>query len=378
MDTKQSLSELIAQAITSSFPQVENLPSAGEIAGFLEIPPEKEMGDYAFPCFKLSRTLRMGPPQIAAKLAGAIDAGDLCQAKQMGGYLNFSLNRENFARRTLESVLAADGRWGAGEEGKGKTICLDFSSINIAKRFHIGHLSTTMIGQSLRRIFDFLGYKTVAINYLGDWGTQFGKLICASNKNNVLTDFLRTGAYTARREFYKTSSPSMDILVSSNLERLLYHVTGSDAEVAALMGRLAREGSYTVRPETLAAIQASFSCGWASEEEVAAEIRTRWERDGYLCDTHTAVAFHVAEQHKRQGTPMVVLSTASPFKFPRSVLAALGHAAPENDFEAMQALEQATGRTAPASLAGLRQKPERFDAVIDPAQIAEVALGCQA
>ena len=111
---------------------------------------------------------------------------------------------------------------------------------------------------------------------------------------------------------------------------------------------------------------------------MAAEIRTRWERDGYLCDTHTAVAFHVAEQHKRQGTPMVVLSTASPFKFPRSVLAALGHAAPENDFEALQALEQATGRTAPASLAGLRQKPERFDAVIDPGQIAEVALGCQA
>ena len=214
--------------------------------------------------------------------------------------------------------------------------------------------------------------------YAKRMGLPVGRLVCASNKNNVLTDFLRTGAYTARREFYKTSSPSMDILVSSNLERLLYHVTGSDAEVAALMGRLAREGSYTVRPETLAAIQASFSCGWASEEEVAAEIRTRWERDGYLCDTHTAVAFHVAEEHKRQGTPMVVLSTASPFKFPRSVLAALGHAAPENDFEAMQALEQATGRTAPASLAGLRQKPERFDAVIDPAQIAEVALGCQA
>ena len=179
MDTKQSLSELIAQAIAESFPQAENLPSAGEIAGFLEIPPEKEMGDYAFPCFKLSRTLRMGPPQIAARLAEAIDAGDLCQARQMGGYLNFFLNRENFARRTLEHVLASDGRWGAGEEGKGKTICLDFSSINIAKRFHIGHLSTTMIGQSLRRIFDFLGYKTVAINYLGDWGTQFGKLICA-------------------------------------------------------------------------------------------------------------------------------------------------------------------------------------------------------
>ena len=214
--------------------------------------------------------------------------------------------------------------------------------------------------------------------YAKQMGLPVGRLVCASNQNNVLTDFLRTGVYTARRAFYKTSSPSMDILVSSNLERLLWHVTGSDAEVAGLMDQLNREGSYTVRPETLAAIQGTFACGWSSEEEVAAEIRTRWERDGYLCDTHTAVAFHVAGQQKRAGVPMVVLSTASPFKFPRSVLAALGHAAPENDFEAMQALEQATGRTAPASLAGLRQKPERFDAVIDPSQIAEVALGYQA
>ena len=214
--------------------------------------------------------------------------------------------------------------------------------------------------------------------YAKRMGLPVGRLVCASNQNNVLTDFLRTGVYTAKRAFYKTSSPSMDILVSSNLERLLWHVTGSDAEVAGLMDQLNREGSYTVRPETLAAIQGTFACGWSSEEEVAAEIRTRWERDGYLCDTHTAVAFHVAGQQKRAGVPMVVLSTASPFKFPRSVLAALGHAAPENDFEAMQALEQATGRTAPASLAGLRQKPERFDAVIDPSQIAEVALGYQA
>ena len=214
--------------------------------------------------------------------------------------------------------------------------------------------------------------------YAKQMGLPVGRLVCASNQNNVLTDFLRTGVYTARRAFYKTSSPSMDILVSSNLERLLWHVTGSDAEVAGLMDRLNREGSYTVRPETLAAIQGTFACGWSSEEEVAAEIRTRWERDSYLCDTHTAVAFHVAGQQKRAGVPMVVLSTASPFKFPRSVLAALGHAAPENDFEAMQALEQATGRTAPASLACLRQKPERFDAVIDPSQIAEVALGYQA
>ena len=213
--------------------------------------------------------------------------------------------------------------------------------------------------------------------YAKRMGLPVGKLVCASNENNVLTDFLTTGTYTAKREFFKTTSPSMDILVSSNLERLLYHVTGSDTEVAGLMKSLAETGSYTVRPETLAAIQESFSCGWSSEEEVAGEIRARYEKDNYLCDTHTAVAFHVAAQKKREGVPMVVLSTASPFKFPRSVLTALGQSAPENDFEAMQQLEAATAHTAPASLAALRQKPERFSTVIEPAQIAEVALGYQ-
>ena len=213
--------------------------------------------------------------------------------------------------------------------------------------------------------------------YAKRMGLPVGKLVCASNENNVLTDFLTTGTYTAKREFFKTTSPSMDILVSSNLERLLYHVTGSDAEVAGLMKSLAETGSYTVRPETLAAIQENFSCGWSSEEEVAGEIRVRYEKDNYLCDTHTAVAFHVAAQKKREGVPMVVLSTASPFKFPRSVLEALGRTAPENDFEAMQQLEAVSAHTAPASLAALRQKPERFNTVIDPAQIAEVALGYQ-
>ena len=211
--------------------------------------------------------------------------------------------------------------------------------------------------------------------YAKQMGLPVGKLVCASNENNVLTDFLTTGTYTAKREFFKTTSPSMDILVSSNLERLLFHVTGSDTEVAALMKSLSETGRYSVRPETLAKIQESFDCGWSSEAQVAGEIRARFEQDNYLCDTHTAVAFHVAAQKKRDGVPMVVLSTASPFKFPRSVLEALGHAAPENDFEAMTQLEQVTGHTAPVSLSALRQKTERFHAVIDPAQIAEVALG---
>ena len=179
MDTKMSLAQVIAKAMECCNPGMEGLPCCEEICNFLEIPPQKEMGDYAFPCFKLSRVLRMAPPQIAAKLAAAIDAGDLCDAKQMGGYLNFYLNRDNFAQKTLETVLAAGEAYGAGEEGNGKTVCLDYSSINIAKRFGVGHLSTTMLGHSLKRIHDFLGYKTVGINHLGDWGTQFGKMIYA-------------------------------------------------------------------------------------------------------------------------------------------------------------------------------------------------------
>jgi arginyl-tRNA synthetase len=179
------------------------LPGREEIESFLEIPPEADMGDFAFPCFKLSKTLRMGPPQIAAALASAIDAPELCQAKQLGGYLNFHFNRANFAKNTLEAVLSAGTAYGGGSLGAGKTVCLDFSSINIAKRFHIGHLSTTMIGHSLKRIYDFLGYRTVSINHLGDWGTQFGKLITAYKRWGDRAEVERDGVEALTRLYVR-------------------------------------------------------------------------------------------------------------------------------------------------------------------------------
>ena len=209
--------------------------------------------------------------------------------------------------------------------------------------------------------------------YAKQMGLPVGKLICASNKNNVLTDFIKTGTYDARRTFYKTTSPSMDILISSNLERLLLHTSGSAEKVEGWMQELAATGKYTVDAETLAKIQASFAAGCADDAAGAAEIRARFECDGYLCDTHTAVAFHVAEAN-RSDAPMVVLSTASPFKFPRDVLAALGETAPESDFAAMAALTAKTGAAAPASLRELDKLPVRFNTVIEPAEIRAAAL----
>ena len=179
MDMLTRLARETAELIEKTWPGREGLPEAEQLRGLLEVPPNPEMGDYAFPCFQLARVLRMGPPKIAEALAAAWDHPETARAECKGGYLNFFLNRVNFARETVERVLAAEGRWGASEVGKGKTVCLDYSSINIAKRFHIGHLSTTMIGHSLKRIYDHLGYTTVGINHLGDWGTQFGKMICA-------------------------------------------------------------------------------------------------------------------------------------------------------------------------------------------------------
>jgi len=179
----------IAQKITEAMEIVFGQTVEG-VESFIETPPNPEMGDFAFPCFKLSRTLRMGPPVIAGKLKDAIAADDIIDRVEcVGGYLNFFLIKTGYAQSIVEKVLEMGDKYGSSDEGQGRVICIDYSSINIAKRFHIGHLSTTMLGNALYKIYEHLGYKCVGINHLGDWGTQFGKMLCAyvkwGNKEEV-------------------------------------------------------------------------------------------------------------------------------------------------------------------------------------------------
>lgn len=208
--------------------------------------------------------------------------------------------------------------------------------------------------------------------YAKQMGLPIDKLICASNTNNVLTDFLETGTYNANRTFYKTSSPSMDILVSSNLERLLYHITQNSVQVAAWMQQLAQEGTYTVAPEVLQKIQETFDCGYANEEDVSNQIAKQMVQNKYLCDPHTAVAFLVAERTELTA-PCVVLSTASPYKFAGDVLCALGEPVPADAFAAMQALSEKTALPIPQSLTDLQQKAVRFAHTINPQDILQIA-----
>ena len=198
-------------------------------------------------------------------------------------------------------------------------------------------------------------------------GLPVAKLIVASDKNNVLFDFLTTGTYDRQRPFYTTTSPSMDILISSNLERMLYYLADGDCElVANLMAQLA-QGSYDVPAELLAKIQAVFGCGWADEDQVTAAIKDCWDRNGYLIDPHTACGYHVLGQVPAapDAKARVVLSTASPYKFPRAVAGSLGLFCPPDDFACMNVLEKATGTVAPAQLSELQQKPVLHDAVVD-------------
>lgn len=209
-------------------------------------------------------------------------------------------------------------------------------------------------------------------------GLPVGTLICASNANNVLTDFIRTGTYDRRRPLLKTTSPSMDILVSSNLERLLYLLSGDTKLVASLMKQLKEEGAYTVPDALKAAIQKEFWAAYCDDARAAEIIGRVYREQHYLCDPHTASGFAAAEDYRNETgdhAPMVILSTASPYKFPAAVLSAIGGDTGGDEFEQMERLQQMTGVPIPAPLASLKGKKELHTDVIEKEAMSTYVLG---
>ncbi len=209
----------------------------------------------------------------------------------------------------------------------------------------------------------------LAAYYAKHMGVPVNKLICASNSNNVLTDFLTTGVYDRNRAFHATISPSMDILISSNLERLLYHLCGeNDAQIREWFGALAQTGRYEVNDEVKAALKEEFCAGFCDDEQTKATIKEYFEKYSYTCDTHTAVAVKVYEDYvKATGdkTKTVIASTASPYKFSGSVLSAIGKDTGKDEFELVDELAECSKLPVPQSLAALKTKSVRFDKVID-------------
>ena len=209
-------------------------------------------------------------------------------------------------------------------------------------------------------------------------GLPVRHFVCASNKNNILTDFLRTGTYDRNRDFHLTMSPSMDILISSNLERLLCLAAGEE-RTAAYMESLKKDGAYTVEADVLAAINENFSGYFADELATAATIKAYFEQYGYLADTHTAVALSAAEQYvatlaEGDVRPVVVDSTASPYKFAADVYESLGKTQPADPLEALDALAADTNTVIPYPLRGLGEREVRFEQVIDAEDMPAAVL----
>lgn len=187
----QTIKKRVAGAILSGVDALnaDHGLTVDEIAGLLEYPPDPAMGDLAFPCFRLSKALRRSPVQIAQTLAETVKDETIGSVTAVNGYLNFTISDDYLASAVVPKILSKGERYGAQDIGKGKKVVLDYSSPNVAKPFHIGHLGTTVIGHSIRKLHEFVGYDCFGINYLGDWGTQFGKLILAyrlwSNREEV-------------------------------------------------------------------------------------------------------------------------------------------------------------------------------------------------
>ena len=210
----------------------------------------------------------------------------------------------------------------------------------------------------------------LAAYYAKHMGIPVNKLICASNINNVLTDFINTGVYDRNRHFYPTVSPSMDILISSNLERLLYIMTGkNDTLISEWFGKLSAEGKYEVSDDVKAKLSEEFCAGFCDGEQTKATIHEIYEKYSYTCDTHTAVAVKVYEDYKKSTgdtTKTIIASTASPYKFSAAVLEAIeGKTSDISEYEKVDRIAELSDIPVPSALADLKNKPERFNDVID-------------
>ena len=220
----------------------------------------------------------------------------------------------------------------------------------------------------------------LAAYYAKMMGVPLGKLICASNINKVLTDFIRTGVYNRNRQFYPTTSPSMDILISSNLERLLYLLTGEDdAQIREWFTALAEKGTYEVTDAVKAKLTEQFYGGFCDDAETKATIAELYQKYGYTCDTHTAVAVKVYEDYRKETgdtTKTLIASTASPFKFSASVLDALGKKPADgtDEYDMVELLHEVSSMEIPQSLAALKTKPRRFDGSIDKSEMQHFVL----
>lgn len=218
----------------------------------------------------------------------------------------------------------------------------------------------------------------LAAYYAKVMGVPINKLICASNANNVLTDFLKTGVYDRNRNFYTTISPSMDILISSNLERMLFELSDRDSsKTVEWQGNLKTNGCYKVDDSVKRKLDELFYGGCCDDDKTKTTIKKIFDKYGYLCDTHTAVAVSVAEEYKKETDDnriMVIASTASPYKFATSVLDALGEKADENEFDAVEHLSSATGTNPPKPLASLKDKKVRFNNLCEVDEMEKAVL----
>jgi threonine synthase len=216
----------------------------------------------------------------------------------------------------------------------------------------------------------------LAAYYATCLGAPIGNLICASNENHVLTEFFKTGTYDRNRAFFKTISPSMDILISSNLERLLFELSERDGEyVAALMQQLAQTGSYTIRADILTKMKRMFLVGWCDDQATKATIMNTWRDYNYILDPHTAVAVSVLNKTVRKENPAVVVSTANHFKFAGDVLAAIGGAVQTDAIASVDALAQSTQSVVPRPLKEALELPERHKDIVEREKLKDWILG---